>query len=76
MKWIAITDSPKAVRFIIEPEVYTDAFGRDETTLYKISVFENERGVADYQQDSLDQAKGFVMRTYDVPLTAWREIGE
>ena len=65
MEWVAEISTPKKMKFIIH---------LDSRAGYYIYVFENDQGIADYLQDTLEIAKSFTQEKFQVPLTAWKQV--
>ncbi len=65
MKWVAEISTPKKMSFIIE---------QDSRAGFYIYVFEDDKGIDDYLQDTLEMAQRFALRRLQVPLDAWKEV--
>lgn len=64
MKWVAETTTPRALRFVIEPEIFTDSQGNFPEEHFKIWIYENDKQIYDYLQGSLEIAKRFSLREF------------
>jgi len=77
MKWIAEIAQPKPIRFVIEQQkLHSLIAGKPDQSGFYIYVYENDRDVYDYLQDTLEIAKGFCLKEFNVPLDAWKQISE
>lgn len=77
MQWIAeISRGLKQMRFVIEETTLQDIKTGEKVKNYYVYVWENGRGVYDYLQDTLDLAKGFAFRKFQVPLDAWTQVSD
>ncbi len=67
MQWTAEISFPKPLRFLID---------HDENVGYYLYVYEGEKDIYDYLQDTLQFAKEQALEQFGVPLSAWRRIEE
>jgi hypothetical protein len=74
MEWIANITYPKPMSFVIKGFTSRDIISGIPVEGYYIYVYENGRNVYDYLQDSLEQAKDFAFRKFQVPTSAWKQI--
>lgn len=77
MQWIAeISEGPKQMRCVIEETTLQDIKTGEKVKNYYVYVWENGSFLYDYLQDTLDQAKGFALRKFQVPLDAWTQVSD
>jgi hypothetical protein len=74
MKWIADTVLPRPLHFVIEQAVVDNISDNIKETWFYLYVYENGVDIGDYQQETLDIAKEFARRKFNVPLDAWRIV--
>lgn len=65
MKWIADIVSEDKWQFEIE---------HDENVGYYLYIWKNDKGIADYLQDTLEIAMEQARDDFGVPLEAWKRV--
>ena len=67
MQWIASVNNPAPLRLVIK---------HDTRVGYYLYIYEgkNTRCTYDYLQDTLDIAKSFAVKNFQVPLDAWQQV--
>jgi hypothetical protein len=75
MKWTAETKTPKARRFVIEKQLLRSLTpGEADMDGYYLFVWEEERCLYDYLQDTLEIAMEQALEEFGVPLDAWKRV--
>lgn len=65
MKWKAILPSSKSKHYEI---MYNPAVG------FYLYVFEGNKCIYDYLQDTLDLAMEYAWKDFDIPKNAWKKV--
>jgi len=67
MKWLADSDSLKSRYYEIKHDPFVG---------YYLYVFDGERCIRDYLQDTLEIAMDCALEDYGVPKNAWKKLQE
>lgn len=67
-------DKKKGIYAEIYADVYTTVGTNEQTTHYRLDVWNDGEGVEDQLQDTLEIAMQCAFEDYGIPLDAWRQV--